>query len=224
MTSSRTATTVRPAHRGLPTDGRHPPCVAQWSVGSNSTSGTGQQASTSGVSRAAVQSGMAPNSISTDIHVRNINGPVFDLTTVMTKMLACGMTLPSVIRAVTDAPRATLGLVQPWRGDGGQLHHPTLFTLDSAAPNGRRYLDAAGHRVNPTQHLGARAAVHRGSFDRVDGPCRAHPTVRDRGFSGWLWTQAFDQDASVSRVCATLPDALSTALGRPAVAAATIWA
>lgn len=114
------------------------------------------------VAAAAVQAGFAPESISTDIHVRSIASPVFDLATVMTKMLFCGMSLASVIRAVTDGPRATLGLAEPWRGHGGQLHHATLFTLDDEAPEGRRYIDAAGKSFSPTVHLVARGTVSDG--------------------------------------------------------------
>ncbi len=115
------------------------------------------------VAAAAVQAGFAPESISTDIHVRSIASPVIDLATVMTKMLFCGMGLPSVIRAVTDGPRATLGLAEPWRGEGGQLHHATLFTVDDEAPEGRRYIDAAGRSFSPTAHVVARGTVSDGT-------------------------------------------------------------
>ncbi|WP_159085759.1 amidohydrolase/deacetylase family metallohydrolase [Aeromicrobium chenweiae] len=115
------------------------------------------------VAGSAVAAGVTPSSISTDIHVRNINGPVFDLATVMTKMLTCGMSLAAVVRAVTEAPRETLRLVEPWRGDGGRLHHATLFTLGDEAPEGRRYVDAGGKPITPTQHLVAQATVTAGT-------------------------------------------------------------
>lgn len=114
------------------------------------------------VARAAVRAGFAPHSISTDIHVRNIDGPVHDIATVMTKLLFCGMTLPSVVAAVTTTPRHTLRLDEPWRGPNGQLRHATMFTLADEPPAARSYLDAAGHSFKPTQHLTALATITNG--------------------------------------------------------------
>lgn len=45
--------------------------------------------------------GFWPDTISTDIHRFNANGPVHDMATTMTKMLYLGMPLPAVIRAST---------------------------------------------------------------------------------------------------------------------------
>ena len=42
--------------------------------------------------------------ISTDLHVENYNGPVYNLAAVLTKLLNCGETLENVITKVTSAP------------------------------------------------------------------------------------------------------------------------
>lgn len=55
-------------------------------------------------------SGLRPYTISTDLHARSLHGPVFDLPTTMAKLLACGVTLPEVIAAVTEHPARALGL------------------------------------------------------------------------------------------------------------------
>lgn len=112
-----------------------------------------------GVAQAAVRAGFLPDSISTDIHVRNIGGPVFDIATVMTKLLYCGMSLSSVLSAVTEAPRATLGLVEPWRNNTGELQHATIFSLTPEAPRSRRYLDTLGNTFSPSEHLVALGTV-----------------------------------------------------------------
>jgi len=52
----------------------------------------------------ALKSGFYPNSISTDIHVRNINGAMKDLLNTLSKFLALGMPLDSVIAAATWNP------------------------------------------------------------------------------------------------------------------------
>ncbi|WP_431216483.1 hypothetical protein ACQ86N_18850 [Puia sp. P3] len=49
----------------------------------------------------ALKSGFYPNSISTDIHVRNINGAMKDLLNTLSKFMALGMPLDSVIAAAT---------------------------------------------------------------------------------------------------------------------------
>lgn len=94
------------------------------------------------VAERAIAAGRPPHSISTDLHVRNVGGPVYDLATTMTKLLACGMALRDVIAAVTDGPRATLG-AEPWLGADGTVRHATLFRLGEPVP-GRSYVDALG--------------------------------------------------------------------------------
>jgi len=119
------------------------------------------------VARRAIEAGHRPHTISTDIHVRNIGGPVFDLATVMSKLLHCGMPLTAVIDAVTHAPRATIGLDEPWLGPNGAIRHATLFDVTNDAPDGRRYVDAVGSTFEPSEHLVALATISHG----VSRPC-----------------------------------------------------
>ena len=116
------------------------------------------------VARRAVDAGYPPHTISTDIHVRNIDGPVFDLATVMTKLVFCGMPLPAVVEAVTTAPRRTLGMELPWLEGDGVVRHATLFRISDEAPAGRWYADAMGHPVAPAQHIVPVATVVDGRF------------------------------------------------------------
>lgn len=114
------------------------------------------------VARAAVAAGTVPHSISTDIHVRNIHGPVFDLATVMTKMLDCGMPVAEVIRCVTVNPRRTIGADEPWLAADGTIRHATVFRLATHAPAGRRYVDANGTPLEPTTHVVPVATIRDG--------------------------------------------------------------
>ena len=50
-----------------------------------------------------------PDTISTDIHSLNMDGPVYDLPTVMTRMLRVGMPISEVIRATTINPAKSIG-------------------------------------------------------------------------------------------------------------------
>lgn len=64
----------------------------------------------------AIKQGFLPNSISTDLHKGNINGPVVDMITTMSKFLIMGVPLEEVIRLSTVTPAE-------------EISHPELGTL-----------------------------------------------------------------------------------------------
>jgi dihydroorotase len=68
----------------------------------------------------AIEQGFIPDSISTDLHTGNVNGPVVDQLTCMSKILCIGMPLPEVIYRSTVTPAAEIG-------------HPELGTLSEGA-------------------------------------------------------------------------------------------
>jgi len=68
----------------------------------------------------ALRDGFPPDSISTDLHMGNINGPVVSMLTTMSKYLSMGMPLVDVIRRSTVAPACEIG-------------HPELGTLSVGA-------------------------------------------------------------------------------------------
>jgi dihydroorotase len=57
-----------------------------------------------------VAAGLAPDTVSTDLHARSLHGPVFDLPTTMAKLLAVGLPLDAVLAAATVRPARALGL------------------------------------------------------------------------------------------------------------------
>jgi dihydroorotase len=59
--------------------------------------------------RALAQS-MLPQTISSDLHHYNVNGPVYDLATTASKFLHLGLSLDEVLRRVTAAPAAAIHL------------------------------------------------------------------------------------------------------------------
>jgi dihydroorotase len=121
------------------------------------------------VARAAVAAGFAPTTISTDIHVRNAAGPVYDLAGVMTKMLDCGMDLPAVIEAVTAAPRRVLRQTAPsWIRPDGRVVHATIFRMTDHPPAGRHCVDAAGRVLSPTRHIVPVGIVVDGTYRPVE--------------------------------------------------------
>src|SRR5215831_7621749 len=68
----------------------------------------------------AMQNGFSPDSISTDLHIGNVNGPVVDMLTTMSKLLNIGMPLNEVIYRSTVTPAREIG-------------HPELGTLSVGA-------------------------------------------------------------------------------------------
>ncbi|MBX3085996.1 MAG: amidohydrolase/deacetylase family metallohydrolase [Anaerolineae bacterium] len=68
----------------------------------------------------AMAGGWTPDSISTDLHIGNVNGPVFDMITTMSKFLNMGMPLDEVIYRSTVTPAQEIG-------------HPELGTLSEGA-------------------------------------------------------------------------------------------
>lgn len=64
------------------------------------------------VVEAAIEQGFEPTTISTDLHTKNLHGPVYDMPTTMSKFLMLGVALERVIEMSTTRPAAALG-----RGD-----------------------------------------------------------------------------------------------------------
>jgi dihydroorotase len=60
------------------------------------------------VCEAALEQGLEPTTISTDLHVKNLQGPVYDMPTTMSKFLHLGVPLDRVIDMSTTRPAAAL--------------------------------------------------------------------------------------------------------------------
>ena len=63
------------------------------------------------VARNALQQGVEPNTISSDLHSYNVNGPVFDLATTASKFIHLGLPIEKVIEKITRVPANFLGLL-----------------------------------------------------------------------------------------------------------------
>lgn len=67
--------------------------------------------------RRALADGMLPDTISSDLHAHNIDGPVFDLATTLSKFLHLGLSLDEVITRATVTPARAIR----WEGRIGTL-------------------------------------------------------------------------------------------------------
>ncbi|WP_274363094.1 amidohydrolase/deacetylase family metallohydrolase [Paenibacillus thermotolerans] len=117
----------------------------------------------------ALAAGHLPFSISTDIHMGNINGPVYDLPTTMSKFLACGMDLEKIIAAVTLAPSAVLGIQDRMRMDG-VLSNATLFRVSDEPIPRRVFRDANGNDRIPLQTIVPTATIKGSRYREITYP------------------------------------------------------
>ena len=72
--------------------------------------GHGQGSFSWRVCEAALAQDFLPTSISSDLHVYNLNGPVFDLATTVSKFLHLGLSLDDVFARVTAIPAEVIGM------------------------------------------------------------------------------------------------------------------
>jgi dihydroorotase len=56
------------------------------------------------VARQALAQDLLPGTISTDLHIYNVDGPVYDMATTMSKVLHLGLSLPQVVEMTTAVP------------------------------------------------------------------------------------------------------------------------
>ncbi|MER9679126.1 amidohydrolase/deacetylase family metallohydrolase [Mesorhizobium sp. M0184] len=84
------------------------------------------------VARAALERGLPPKTISTDLHNRSLDGAVWDMATTMSKLLSLGMAFEDVVTASTTAPRRAIRLPADGLLEKGRPAEFTLFDLVEA--------------------------------------------------------------------------------------------
>jgi dihydroorotase len=114
------------------------------------------------VARRALAQGFRPGTISSDLHVYNLHGPVFDLATTMSKFLHLGLSLDEVVAMTTGAPAQVighdgrLGTLRP--GAAGDV---TLLAVQEGPVT---FEDTVGERVEGTRRLVPAGAVRAGRW------------------------------------------------------------
>ena len=109
----------------------------------------------------AFNGGFGPDSISTDLHIGNVNGVVFDMLNSMSKLLCMGMSLKETIYRSTVTPAREIG-------------HPELGTLSIGAEadiavlrldqGDFGYVDCGGARMNGRQRLACELTIRAGDI------------------------------------------------------------
>jgi dihydroorotase len=116
------------------------------------------------VARKALRGGLVPGTISSDLHYYNVNGPVFDLATTMSKFLHLGLTLDEVLARTTTMPAALLGLsTHLGTIQEGKLADLAVFRL---ASGDFEFEDSMGEKVRGSQRLEPVAVIKAGRLSR----------------------------------------------------------
>lgn len=118
------------------------------------------------VARKALAQGLTPATISSDLHHYNVNGPVFDLATTMSKFLLLGLPLHEVLAKTTSVPSRLLGLDDRLGAiREGFLADITVFRL---AEGNFEFEDSMKLKVAGRQKLEPVAVIRRGRIYRSD--------------------------------------------------------
>ncbi|TKI06892.1 amidohydrolase/deacetylase family metallohydrolase [Martelella alba] len=118
------------------------------------------------IARQAIDQGILPYTLSSDIYCRNrLKGPVYGLAAVMSKFLALGMTLPQVIDCVTSHAAEMLRLPMKGRLAVGADADLTLFAINGEC---RTLMDSEGQSETGHRHLAPLAAVVAGKVLLTD--------------------------------------------------------
>lgn len=125
--------------------------------------GHGQASFCFETARASIGDGLRPWSISTDLHLRNIRGPVLDLATTASKLMAIGLPFADTIEAITVHPRETMGL-DPVPGVGSRAE----FTLFTVAEVDQDVVDSQGNHMRLAQMLEPVATVIGASYEQAE--------------------------------------------------------
>ncbi len=114
--------------------------------------------------RKAIADGLEPFSISTDLHLHAIHGPVFDMATTLSKLMAVGLSFDACITAVTAHPRSVLGL---GGRDGLTPGRRADFTVFDLNDSDLEAIDSLGNRLRLTKIFEPRLTVIGASVEKA---------------------------------------------------------
>ena len=122
-----------------------------------------------GVAAKSIAEGLRPFSISTDLHARNVDGPVFDLATTVSKLHAAGLGFDDCVKAISVNPRRFLGL---GGADGLTVGKRADFTLFALADRRKKVVDSEGVAIDLSKVFEPKFAILGNSCIAV-GPSRS---------------------------------------------------
>ena len=109
----------------------------------------------------ALKAGFYPNSISTDMHARSVNGAMKDLLSVMSKMLTLGMKLEDVIQATTWNPAKEIKHEELGHLSAGAVADITILNVREGRFG---FFDNSGYKIEGTKKLECEMTIKGGEI------------------------------------------------------------
>ncbi len=112
------------------------------------------------VARKALEAGFPPDTISTDLYNLNVNGPVYDMPTTLSKFLHLGMSLEEALLRATANPAKIIGRI-PGLGtlEPGASADIALLALEEGE---FRLVDSQRNAVTASRRVASRLTICRG--------------------------------------------------------------
>jgi dihydroorotase len=107
----------------------------------------------------AIQQGLKPNSISTDLHTGSMNAGMKDMLNVMSKLLNCGLNLNEVITASTWKPAQIINKKELGNLSIGAPADVAILSLDQGRFG---FIDVQGFKINGDKKLTCQATILNG--------------------------------------------------------------
>lgn len=131
--------------------------------------GHGTSSFSFGVAKRAFQAGFLPDTAGSDIYNRNLEGPVFSLAVTLSKLLALGLDLSTVIAMATTRAAAALGLV-----DSIGTLRPGVeadVTVIQLCSGQFVFFDSEGEQLDGRYLLNPVMVIRKGEVTRLSGKC-----------------------------------------------------
>ncbi|MEW5979000.1 MAG: amidohydrolase/deacetylase family metallohydrolase [Acidobacteriota bacterium] len=120
------------------------------------------------VAETALEQGVQPQTISSDLHIYNVNGPVFDLATTAAKFLQLGLSLDDVLAKVTSIPAQAIRMSdQIGTLTVGAWGDAVVFEIQEGT---FELFDSQGDKRIGRQRLWPRQVIRAGRPYRPSGP------------------------------------------------------
>ena len=123
---------------------------------------------------AALSEGFRPDTISSDLHRFNVDGPVWDLVTTLSKFLHLGLPLVDVVAMATEAPARALGRLDQFGTlTPGAVADIAVLRLEEGPVT---FVDSFGNSVAATQRLRPVVTLRNGFGVSPDGRLEDGPS------------------------------------------------
>jgi dihydroorotase len=109
----------------------------------------------------AFKNGFYPNSISTDIHINSMNAAMKDLLSVLSKLMAAGMSFEAVIQAATWNPARAIKHEELGHLSEGAIADIAVFSMRTGKFG---FYDYTGYKIEGTQKLECEMTIKGGKI------------------------------------------------------------